>query len=805
MQRRKYLRASVIARESDDSISPHPSLYPRMKSEKRHRHQKFFARPNIIDGPGGLAATVAGMLRKLLCCVLLLASPVLADKWIGVDANYWLDLRDKGTRWSAEPFPTLADAGFDSFRLRIWTGDDGANGLTYATRTALAAKAAGLKPYAVIFLSENWADLVKQPAPAIWKDLTGKDKTKAITDYTEKVARHLQDAGLDIELFEIGNEIDFGVCGVFEEAWPHRVSIEYMRQNVWPDMVPLLRAAQLGVQKVRPDAKFLLHLAQWQNAEYCDAFFNFMSEHKVQLDYAGLSYFPTSAERPEQRTLAFMSHQIDTISAAVKRPVVICESGYPAAAQFGGQFSTWNKPIDGYTLDEAGQAKWLADYLAMGKSSPHVAGLFYWSPEWINGGLWDAFALFDSEGKVRLALLPALQHSFPRRPASAPAEDVRPVPAPAVAANVHACLGNLHSHTANSDGAGTPAEAYAYARDVAKLDFLAITDHNHILFQKDKVPFADIEPTYSGSTETACIPAANKANQDGKFVALYGEEYSSMSQGNHVNVFDTPAVIDVPNGKFDGLLNWIHKHPDSTGHDAVVMFNHPGLSYPLNAVGKKEYGRDDFGDDANWIKQMGGVTSLIEILNGEPKGNGYAHVAPQIMDGYLRIFLRLGFHLAPTGDQDNHHQQWGTITDARTGILATELTRPALLNAMRARHVYASEDKNLKVIAVVNDHLCGDILNTAGPTKVAIHLDDADEPDAKYTIDAYSGVIDGDAAKIVQTVAIDHEQSGDAFVGFNGPPLTTPGQFLYFRISQIGKDGSVDHAWTAPVWYQKQP
>jgi len=40
-------------------------------------------------------------------------------------------------------------------------------------------------------------------------------------------------------------------------------------------------------------------------------------------------------------------------------------------------------------------------------------------------------------------------------------------------------FGNLHSHTSYSDGTGTPEEAYRHARDVARLDFLAITEHNH--------------------------------------------------------------------------------------------------------------------------------------------------------------------------------------------------------------------------------------------------------------------------------------------------------------------------------------
>ena len=35
-------------------------------------------------------------------------------------------------------------------------------------------------------------------------------------------------------------------------------------------------------------------------------------------------------------------------------------------------------------------------------------------------------------------------------------------------------FGNLHSHTAYSDGTGTPREAYDHARTQGRIDFLAI-------------------------------------------------------------------------------------------------------------------------------------------------------------------------------------------------------------------------------------------------------------------------------------------------------------------------------------------
>ena len=327
----------------------------------------------------------------------------------GVDANYSLDMHSRGKAWSADGkaddlFAILHRAGVDTFRVRLWTDDEGMNGLNYATEVAKRAQAAGIKPYLVIFLSENWSDMVKQPVPAIWKDLDYDGKVKAVEAYAERVTKHFADAGVKIDLFEIGNEIDFGICGEFEEEWPKRVSLDYMRAKIWARMAPIILAAENGVKKVRPEAKFILHLARWSEAAYCTAFWQAMLAAGVQMDYAGLSYFPTSAAEPKERSLPFLLTQVDSIYIKLNRPVIICESGYPSEPKFSGQFADWNKPIDGYTLDPAGQAKWLSDYFAAARDDHELAGVFYWSPEWYDSEMWSAFALFDSKGNAKPAL-----------------------------------------------------------------------------------------------------------------------------------------------------------------------------------------------------------------------------------------------------------------------------------------------------------------------------------------------------------------------------------------------------------------
>jgi hypothetical protein len=138
--------------------------------------------------------------------------------------------------------------------------------------------------------------------------------------------------------------------------------------------------------------------------------------------------------------------------------------------------------------------------------------------------------------------------------------------------DVNVYFGNLHAHTSYSDGTGTPEEAYAYARNIGKLDYIALTEHNHELAERgaqdraDGVLIALDHSLYSGAREDSLIQAAIRHTVDDEFVAIYGQEFSSISKGNHVNVFDAPEVITTENGDFHGLLEWLADNPDSQGN-----------------------------------------------------------------------------------------------------------------------------------------------------------------------------------------------------------------------------------------------
>lgn len=325
---------------------------------------------------------------------------------VGVDANYSLDMELAGTSWawnSERPdlFAGMAAQGVKEFRVRLWMKEDGAHGKAYATEVVKRARAGGLNPYLVIFLSEDWADMMKQPLPTSLKGLAPEERAAAVKAYSRDIVAHFRASGLTSHFYEIGNEIDYGICGEYPSKGAKKNPAALSRK-LWPNSALLIRAAQAGVLEADPDATFMLHIAHWWDADFCVAFFRFMQEHGVQLDFAGLSYFPSSNIGGSLEMEQFGATAAK-VAAATGRPVVVPETAYPATRDFKGQFSRWKYEVLGYPLTPEGQRQWLADFLAYCDRHPAIDAVYYWSPEWCGEGMWKAFALFDPDGQARPA------------------------------------------------------------------------------------------------------------------------------------------------------------------------------------------------------------------------------------------------------------------------------------------------------------------------------------------------------------------------------------------------------------------
>jgi len=377
-----------------------------------------------------------------------------------------------------------------------------------------------------------------------------------------------------------------------------------------------------------------------------------------------------------------------------------------------------------------------------------------------------------------------------------------------VVAQEQVFFGNLHSHTSYSDGSGTPAQAYVHARDVALLDFLAITEHNHSRAdgtgdRRDGLLIATNPTLYAGPQPDALIPTANRFTEDGRFVALYGQEFSTISSGNHVNVFDINQVINVPDGRFDSLIGWLRTRADAQGRPVLIQLNHPAL---LDDAAR-EYGADDFASVAAWIAALTPHAALIEVLNGPALAATIGHRSGEVMQADFLHYLNLGFHLAPTGDQDNHYETWGTITETRTGVIAPSLTRAAILQALRDRHAYATEDRNLKLIARVNNQLMGSIIQppaAGSPLNITLSISDADEPAASYRIEVLvDSAPGGPVAEVAEVFTVEGNSPPGQPYNLEGLRALGAGEYLLLRIRQTGEHGQDnDRAWTAPIWFE---
>ena len=370
-----------------------------------------------------------------------------------------------------------------------------------------------------------------------------------------------------------------------------------------------------------------------------------------------------------------------------------------------------------------------------------------------------------------------------------------PVPATGFLNQFHVFFGNLHAHTTLSDGSGSPASAFTMARNTAKLHFMAVTEHNHskAAHPKEAAVFgagiAAQHGLYSKLTS-----AASAANVDDSFVALFGQEFSTISTGNHMNVIGATTVIDendVESGDYKTLYQTFL--PGDSGVKFVQM-NHP---WENSTAPGKNYGLAQFNKSFTKLRTASEPwLRTIEVINGPGLKEGTNLPASVKGEGAYVKYLTHGFHIAPTADQDNHRKNWGTATSARTGVLATRLTRTAILNAIDRLRVYASTDNSLEVWFGVNGAVMGETVTASSrDLNVVWRIRDANEPGAKYRISAVVGR-ETVADEKTTTKLADQNGNGDGAATFH---TTFQKLFLYLKIVQESSSTN-DTVITSPVW-----
>jgi hypothetical protein len=367
--------------------------------------------------------------------------------------------------------------------------------------------------------------------------------------------------------------------------------------------------------------------------------------------------------------------------------------------------------------------------------------------------------------------------------------------------------GNLHSQTNHSDGGTSvehceesenpqagelgPTEAYEMMRTEAEGDFLLTSEHNH-LYDGSTRRNASAKP----STAIALFRSGVKAASDYRtahptFMALYGLEWGVISDGGHINLINANVLANWERNDSGQLIGSVEtpKSDYPALYEAmkergwIGQFNHPDPDqFKVDGEG---LGFDENGAD---------VMVLAEVLNTSAFSTNTSQTETR-RRGFVGSWNRLlerGYKLAPASNQDNHCANWGLSFTNRTGVLLAEnaaLTKTNFLNALRARRVFATEDKTGQLVLTANGHVMGKSFTNRG----------------KLTLKANYASTDGHTAQRVQFFegVPGRNREVTRLAGTKGTLTITPevGEHFYYAVV-TQEDGL--RLWSAPVWVTQE-
>lgn len=325
-------------------------------------------------------------------------------------------------------------------------------------------------------------------------------------------------------------------------------------------------------------------------------------------------------------------------------------------------------------------------------------------------------------------------------------------------------FGQLHAHTDISNGAGSVEEAFQYASQVDGLDFFAVTDHS------DSFDNADMGTIDANGSDISADWAAGKqaaASVTGEdFVGLFGFEmtWPEDKQLGHISTFNTPGWQTRDQADFENVPTALENYYKALTSvpGSVSQFNHPDTVH------------GDFERFDHYSPQYDAVVSLLEVAGEDG-----------VVDcEYYDLALDKGWHVAPTNNQNNHKGQWGDASEARTVVLAKDLTEESLYAAMKDRRVYATQDSDLAIYYELNGTVMGSILPKSEEAEITVFLSDPTDE----AIGSVEVVADGGAVLVSEYVGTPSQVLELSASGGHS--------YYYLRITQ--PDGDV--AVTAPVW-----
>ena len=337
-------------------------------------------------------------------------------------------------------------------------------------------------------------------------------------------------------------------------------------------------------------------------------------------------------------------------------------------------------------------------------------------------------------------------------------------------------FGNFHSHSQYSDGSGLPSGDFTFADTSNCMDFLGISDHNHVAAGMSLSNWIALKAqTATASTST--------------FLAMYGMEWGVISGGGHVVVYGVDNLLGWDAGNYQtyvpqsvytgstGLFSTIN----SFGNNAFATLAHPNNA-DYNGI-QSTY--DTAADDAivGAAVENGPSTSTNTTYTDPPASMTYL--------SYYRNMLARGYHLGPTIDHDNHNITHGHTATTRTVVMSPSLTQADVLSSMRLMRFYASQDCAAYVTFKINTAQMGSIITKAGTPTITV-TSSTSNPVTSLKI--YSGIPGSGTNATILT------STTTGSITYKHSALTNlSSRYYYIDITQ--SDGK--RIITAPIWYTR--
>lgn len=313
------------------------------------------------------------------------------DFYRGMDASAVLALENSSVKYynfdgeEQDVFMTLAQAGVNYIRLRVWNDPYDENGNGYgggnndvATAIALGQRATkyGMKVCIDFHYSDFWADPKKQFVPKAWEGMDIEEKSDALYNFTLESLTQLLDAGVNVGMVQIGNELNNGMSGETDVA------------NVRKLLTAGSKAVREAAANSGKEILVAVHYTNIDDMKKLDTLLTGLQVKEIDYDIVGLSFYPYW-----HGTIEDLKNAIIHIRDTYGKKVYVAENAYCYTAEDGDGSANSVEGTDdlaeGYSASVQGQANEVRDVCAAA-SEAGAEGVFYWEGTWIPVGPADA-------------------------------------------------------------------------------------------------------------------------------------------------------------------------------------------------------------------------------------------------------------------------------------------------------------------------------------------------------------------------------------------------------------------------------